>query len=137
MEEIVVKSNGLLYKIATFADTFRQRDLSNICSFIRSFFIGVFYLAVAAVFILLVTAIAGQGLGWFLAGILTSFVEPQELAIVAVAMILIIAGAMVLVVFSHFIKNANKDLTTLDDLFVVKAYRSWKDKYCVKIRIEE
>lgn len=134
MKTLKFSKNSWHYKLARFGDEFSERNLSDICSYTRAFLWGTFLFLLFVTFMLGIIFIHGEAIGYVAAMIAQgTFIEPDTLA----GICLILYGALFTIWFftrAFIIVTEHK---FKEDNFVVNAYHSFKDKYCVRVEVKD
>ena len=134
MKTLKFSKNSWHYKLARFGDEFECRDLSNICSYTRAFLWGTLLFSLFTMFIFGIVVMHGEAIGYIAAMIAQgTFIEPDTFAGVC----LMLYCALFTIWFftrTHIIVTEHK---FKEDNFVVNAYHSFKDKYCVRIEVKD
>ena len=133
MKKIELTEGTWYHYVATFGDTFRKRDLTQICGVTKAITAGGLLLLFVAAICAAVTASAGNALAWIVAGIFHHFVQPDHFAELVIVIVVIIGacaimGLTVLGVNELREKNKGKEPGIIGHI-----YKSWKDKVCVKV----
>ncbi len=132
MKTYTLKRNSWHYWLADFAD--KVDTDTDICTYIRKVFQGVFALLILIVACTAVAAFIGTGV-WNILNVLffTASLNPAGIIFISVFL-----GA-VLVGLNEYYKNkrTHGSVEHKEPGFVSLAYRKFKDKTCFRIRIEE
>lgn len=134
MKTLKFSKNSWHYKLARFGDEFSERDLSNICSYTRAFLWGTLLFSLFTVFILGIVVMHGEAIGYVAAMIAQgTFIEPDTLAGICL-MLYIAAFTLGLIIYAT---RTVCEHEFKEDNFVVNAYHSFKDKYCVRVEVKD
>ena len=129
MREVRIRRNSWHYKLAnSFGGD--AAYATDICAYVRLAIVAALLYVFCIAAVIVFSAPLGDFFGWLIAGFKHGFVEPEGLAIVAIAM-LIICGA--LTIMALIINNWDR---ISSDTFVGDAYYSLRNKVCFKVRIE-
>lgn len=116
-----------------------RRDLveygTDICSYTNNIFWGLMYvLLMTTMFCGVIVAPIADASAWVAAGIISGFVQPNEVAMLVLIMIAIVAvvAAIVVLVWLLF-KIRNLFPVSHERSLVGQMYDSWKNKYCVQL----
>jgi hypothetical protein len=140
MKELVFRKDSWHYRIASFGG-FDRMSNQDICTYTRRFLFGICLGAlVFAIFLFLSKTIIDVVLGLafsliYSAWIMTSLGTAGVIIIVTIGILFLMGlGINYLRDLKDAARNKNSDKP---DGFVKHAYKSWKDKYCLKVKIEE
>ena len=110
-------------------------EISNICSYTRAVLFSLFLVTLVAILIAFGVFLIGDFLGYLIASILNfTFIEPEGTAI-AVMMILFISSIVGIAFLIG--KFSSRTLEKVSDSFIGEAYKSFKGKYCAKIKFTD
>ena len=137
MKTLNFSSTSWHYRIATFGDKHRCYEVEDICSYTRKFMGGFFLLILATVSCGLVSYAISDFFTWLIACITNqTLIIPEIPAQFVICSIATTAGFLAIVCtaltardYLSIIKKNKKDS------FIGNAYRSFKDKYCMKVNI--
>ena len=134
MKAIVFNNDSWHYKVAIFGDSYRMRDLSNICSYTRAFLLGGCMIVLCIAVLAMIAAAAADTLAWLVSGVLFGFVQISGLGSIFPGLLTIVTVIVTtaLAVFSY---NTLVEKPSVTNSFVVNAYKSWKEKWCAKVVI--
>lgn len=129
---VTFNTNSWHYKLASTYTSFSPYIHTDICSYTRKVVLSFFSLAMIA----LASVFIGWGIidvalwAWFFYhGYFLGLMGPGIVTISLSIAVLIIAGDTLLSSLRHY-------KTQKEPGFIRKAYRSWKDKYCVKVEFK-
>jgi hypothetical protein len=135
MKEFTLSKNSWHYKLANFGmggGILRVDDETDICSYIRAFLVGTFiFTFVASVF-----AMLGGWVAFSVYNIIGYFAWGMEIASYVWVLVLIVGG-----LFSGVASVAGgvalrEKLDNTESGFIRLAYQKFKNKTCVKIKLE-
>lgn len=137
MKPLNFSANSWHYRLARFGDEFRQRDLSNICSYTRAVINGAFLCLLIVASGSVVTAVAAEGLTWVLVTILNQvWIEPDTFAVIFVFLMAIVLAVCITALIGYLWRcTSAAGRERLTDTFVANSYRSFKSRFCVPVRI--
>lgn len=134
MKTLKFSKNSWHYKLARFGDEFSERNLSDICSYTRAFLWGTFLFLLFVAFMLGIIFIHGEAIGYVAAMIAQgTFIEPDTLA----GICLMLYGAFFILCLITYTTKTVCEHKFKEDNFVVNAYHSFKDKYCVRVEVKD
>ncbi len=146
MDTFNVSSKSWHYRLATTYGFETQFDISNnnvdICSYSRSVVFGTISALLLTAAGVMIGAPVSQVLLWLgVCVVNNSFVDPLNARMIAVGMVEILGVSLYVVLSSLYkvIKKVSKKFPRKEKQetspsFVVQAYHSFKDKYCVKVK---
>lgn len=139
MNTLHFKKDSWHYRLATYYGYANESEMQNICDYTHRVMVGFF----ACLFLSFLIALGLSALVlfflWLYISSFIAFIEPSILAIVGSTLL----GLCVLVSTSMYleekIKNwraKHRSLVEKQNSFVVHAYKSMKEKYCVPIEFD-
>lgn len=157
MKEYTLKTNSLHYRLAKVYGSMRSYQVEDLCTYVKHVIYGLLKIVFLVGFCsgLLIVLGMGDFLGWVAAMIATQgFIEPEEhtrMALGSIIGLVFALGVLFVVVLITNIHQARKEARIqkgLDGLFtqpaepkdppfLLLAYRSFKEKTCVKIKFDK
>jgi len=132
MKTFDVNKKSWHYKLSKFGENRYDVDADDICSYTRNVIYGMFASSLCIIGICIGLYAAGDFIAWLIACIqYSSFLHPQLGAIIIVDAIGVIFMVVLYSGTSVFFSCQREK----EGSFVHTAYKSWKDKYCIKVNI--
>ncbi len=137
MEAFRVNKKSWHYRLATVYANYEsyRHGTRNICDYSKSVLRGIISVVIVTAFCSMVLVPFSDIPVWLFAMVsMGVFIEPA----LAVAGMLLIFGVLVAcIVFAvhNYLSNREKPVMSMQNTFVGKAYASWKEKFCLPIKI--
>lgn len=155
MKQLSIDTSSLHWRLASVYGPMSERDVrmhgTDICEYTRAVLAGIVKWFLCIGLGAFVGLCLGDALAWIAAGIVTNFVDPGMPATVAVLVISGVTAVFLWLLVTDWIKEwlyrrakrrLEKEADEQDDeerepSFIVEAYRAFKDKYCVRMKIDD
>jgi len=138
MKEVELKRKSIHHYIARFGDRYQERDLSNICSYIKAMASGGFLFLLASAAVVFCAICFGDLFAWLVAGILNGWTSLNTLGgiplVVMGTMAFLFLIAFIVDIIHQFRKRRAKQERSQPGILAL-AYKSWKEKICFKIKL--
>jgi hypothetical protein len=157
MKQLNIDRGGLLWRLASvygpMSERYVERNGTDICTYTRAILNGfIKFLLILGLSMFAALCVADFG-AWVVAGLVESFVHPDipaAIAAVAVAFLaILLGGAFIRVAWDELmdyryqqrrkkqLENGMDPEEEPEPSFIVEAYRSFKDKYCVPMKFKD
>lgn len=148
MKAVTIKNSGVLWRLATFYGPLYSWHVeeygTDICKFTAAVLTGLRNLAVMLAGAAVLTFCAGDFLGWIVAMLVSgSIIPPDEPAFIfAVLLSVGLFFAAIFCIF-HLARHVSAKLSQRkiqhykEPNTVQKMFYSWKNKYCIEVKVEQ
>lgn len=126
----------LATRIANFK-TYNEDDL-NICAYLRSVFAGGLVITLLGTLATLIASLIGSAVFHWV-GVLLGLIhrKPNSMEIGGSVFLIMITVVYVIYLITTYFKNRTYSEADAPPGFIKSAYRSWKDKTCVRVSFTE
>lgn len=132
MKTLQFNRNSWHFKLVNKVFGYSAYDNYDICSYTRTVLFSLLILAVFGTIIALLAYLIGDFLGYLIATIVNfTLIEPEP---TAAAVIIILFIASMIGGVSLIYKASCRTLEKVSDSFIAESYKSFKGKYCAKIK---
>jgi hypothetical protein len=137
MRELTFKRDGLLTRLAVVYGPMKEWDTeTNICTFWWSVFAGFWWaLMITGISGLVIGGILGDTLGWIFAMIHMGYMITPDNGAVVFLFILFVISMLALVILIRWLFSVHGP-TDENPSFLKEAYKSWKEKTCVRVLLK-
>ena len=133
MKELVFNKKSWHYWLATFGDDTRVNPHGDdICNYIRSVFIGTYWLLIMT----WVCAFISSAVLYSIGNLFSWMFLGYELAKVTVGVFTILGGFTLMILFMAYNELLQEKIRDTEPGFVRASYRKFKDKTCFYIKFE-
>jgi len=154
MKQLSIDTSSLHWRLASVYGPLSEWKVRNhgtdICEYTRAVLAGIVKWFLCIGLGAFAGLCLGDALAWIAAGIVTHFVSPNTPATVAVLFIggitAVFLWFLITDLISHWLyrrakrrlekEAGNQDDEEREPSFIVEAYRAFKDKYCVRMKID-